>query len=82
MRNLIKRVSWEKIDRMTQAEDALAAELVDLMQKHRDLDEQIAQLELFPYQDQLHLRRLKKDKLRIKDCIQRLRTSMIPDLDA
>lgn len=67
---------------MTQSEDALAAELVDLMQQHRDLDEQIAQLELFPYQDQLHLRRLKKDKLRIKDCIQRLRTSMIPDLDA
>ena len=67
---------------MTQPEDALAAELVDLMQKHRDLDEQIGLLELFPYQDQLHLRRLKKDKLRIKDCIQRLRTSMIPDLDA
>lgn len=67
---------------MTPPEDALASELVDLLQKHRDLDEQIAQLELFPYQDQLHLRRLKKDKLRIKDCIQRLRTSMIPDLDA
>jgi hypothetical protein len=67
---------------MTQPEDELATELVDLMQKHRELDEQIAQLELFPYQDQLLLRRLKKDKLRIKDCIQRLRTSMIPDLDA
>jgi hypothetical protein len=67
---------------MTQSEDALVTELADLMQKHRELDEQIAQLELFPYQDQLLLRRLKKDKLRIKECIQRLRTSMIPDLDA
>jgi hypothetical protein len=67
---------------MMQPEDSSSAELAELQQKHRDLDLEIARLELFPYQDQLHLRRLKKDKLRIKDCIQRLRTSMIPDLDA
>jgi hypothetical protein len=67
---------------MMQPEDSLSAELADLQQKHRDLDVEIARLESFPYQDQLHLRRLKKEKLRIKDCIQRVRTLMIPDLDA
>ena len=67
---------------MTVPEDSLAAELVELQQKHRDLDNEIARLEAFPYQDQLQLRRLKKEKLRIKDCIQRVRTLMIPDLDA
>ncbi len=65
-----------------QPEDSLSAELANLQQKHRDLDVEIARLESFPYQDQLHLRRLKKEKLRIKDCIQRVRTLMIPDLDA
>lgn len=67
---------------MIEPDDSSIAELNDLQQKHRDLDVKIARLELFPYQDQLLLRRLKKDKLRIKDCIQRLRTAMIPDLDA
>lgn len=67
---------------MTDQEDSLGAELVDLQQKHRDLDSEIARLESFPYQDQLLLRRLKKEKLRIKDCIARVRTLMIPDLDA
>jgi hypothetical protein len=67
---------------MMQPEDSLGAELAELQQKHRDLDLEIARLESFPYQDQLQLRRLKKDKLRIKDCIQRLRTLMIPDLDS
>lgn len=67
---------------MTIPEDSLGAELVELRQKHRELDSEIARLEAFPYQDQLLVRRLKKEKLRIKDCIQRVRTSMIPDLDA
>ncbi|MDB6062659.1 MAG: hypothetical protein JWM78_2762 [Verrucomicrobiaceae bacterium] len=67
---------------MTQPEDDLNAELIGLRDKHRELDVEIAKLELFPYQDQLQLRRLKKEKLHIKDCIQRVRTLMIPDLDA
>ena len=53
-----------------------------LQSRHRALDTEIAELELFPYQDQLLLRRLKKEKLRLKDSIQRLRTMLIPDLDA
>jgi len=67
---------------MDQPEDSLQAELLDLQEKHRALHEEISRLETFPYQDQLQLRRLKKEKLRIKECIQRVRTMMIPDLDA
>lgn len=67
---------------MSDPTEALSAQLALLQDKHRELDADIAKLEEFPYQDQLQLRRLKKEKLRIKDCIQRVRTMMIPDLDA
>ncbi len=67
---------------MTEPDAALSEELALLQEKHRILDAEIARLEAFPYQDQLQLRRLKKEKLRVKECIQRVRTMMIPDLDA
>lgn len=67
---------------MTESDPDLAAQLVYLQERHRELDEEITRLELFPYQDQLHLRRLKKEKLRIKDTLERVRTMLIPDLDA
>lgn len=67
---------------MNEPEAALSEQLAVLQEKHRILGDEIARLELFPYQDQLQLRRLKKEKLRIKECIQRVRTLMIPDLDA
>ena len=67
---------------MTEPDSELATQLLQLQDRHRELDVEIAQLELFPYQDQLHLRRLKKEKLRIKDTIERVRTMLIPDLDA
>lgn len=67
---------------MNEPEAALSEQLAVLQEKHRILDDEISRLELFPYQDQLQLRRLKKEKLRIKECIQRVRTLMIPDLDA
>jgi len=35
-----------------------------------------------PYANQIQLRRLKREKLQIKDAIQRIRSQMIPDLDA
>lgn len=60
----------------------LAAQLQQLQARHRELDAEIARLEAFPYLDQLHVRRLKKEKLRLKDVIERVRTMLIPDLDA
>ncbi|NCF21308.1 MAG: DUF465 domain-containing protein [Haliea sp.] len=59
-----------------------AMRLLDLQTKHRALDMKIAELHRFPYQNQILLQRLKKEKLRLKDAIERLKDEMIPDLNA
>ena len=53
-----------------------------LKAEHRRLDEQIAALSAEASADQLELARLKKRKLRIKDQIQRIVDSNIPDIIA
>lgn len=50
--------------------------------EHRDLDEAINRLVHDPNMDQLALSRMKKRKLLLKDMIQNLKSSLIPDLDA
>lgn len=59
-----------------------AMRLLDLQSKHRALDLKIAELHNFPHQNQILLQRLKKEKLRLKDAIERLKDEMIPDLNA
>ncbi|MEE8215559.1 MAG: YdcH family protein [Acidiferrobacterales bacterium] len=61
---------------------ALQARIKELQIEHRDLDDVIAKLSKEVYVDQLQLRRLKKRKLQLKDIIERLRSKLIPDLDA
>lgn len=56
--------------------------LLELREEHRDLDLAIDRMALNPLQDQLHLRRLKKRKLKLKDWITRLESKLIPDMDA
>jgi len=56
--------------------------LIELREEHRDLDLAINRMAMDPLQDQLHLRRLKKRKLKLKDWITRLESKMIPDIDA
>jgi hypothetical protein len=56
--------------------------LAELREEHRDLDLAIDRIVQDPWQDQLHLRRLKKRKLKLKDWIARLESQLIPDLDA
>ena len=56
--------------------------LLQLQTKHRVLDNKIAEMYEFPYQNQILLQRLKKEKLRIKDAIEHLKNDMIPDLNA
>jgi len=56
--------------------------LLELREEHRDLDLAIDRMALDPLQDQLHLRRLKKRKLKLKDWITRLESRLIPDMDA
>ena len=61
---------------------AIVAQLNQLRLEHRDLDAAIDRLAADPAMDELHLRRLKKRKLLIKDAITRLESKLIPDLDA
>jgi len=56
--------------------------LAELREEHRDLDLAINRMSLDQWQDQLHMRRLKKRKLKLKDWISRLESKLIPDLDA
>ena len=54
----------------------------ELAHAHRDLDHAIAQLVALPCADELQIKRMKRRKLRLKDTIGRLQSSLIPDLDA
>jgi hypothetical protein len=63
-------------------DESPAAELKALKAEHRALDEQIAALYADGGADQLELARLKKRKLRLKDQIERIADSNIPDIIA
>jgi hypothetical protein len=60
----------------------VAKKLAVLREEHRDLDLAINRLAAEPWQDQLLMRRMKKRKLKLKDWISQLESSLIPDLDA
>lgn len=60
----------------------LVRRLTELREEHRDLDVAIASLADDPACDQLHLSRMKKRKLRLKDMIAYFENKLIPDLDA
>lgn len=59
-----------------------AMRLMTLQARHKALDAKITEMQLMPYQNQLLIQRLKKEKLRLKDAIERLKDDMIPDLNA
>lgn len=56
-----------------------ARQLAELRLEHRDLDAAIDRLALDPQADELTVKRLKKRKLWLKDCIARLESALIPD---
>jgi hypothetical protein len=60
----------------------LIQELADLKQRHRSLDIAIDDFAEQLNANQLEVRRLKKQKLRLKDSISRLESRLIPDLHA
>lgn len=60
----------------------LQAKLADLSSEHRDLDDAIRRLEEQPLHDQLHVRRLKKRKLLLKDEISWIERQLDPDVPA
>jgi len=60
----------------------LRNQLQNLIHQHRDLDTAIFTLEQSGTGDQLQLRRLKKMKLDIKDKIQVIENTLLPDIIA
>lgn len=63
-------------------DDVLRVELEVFRAEHRDLDEAIHALEESGRADQLRLRRLKKQKLALKDKITRIEDQLTPDIIA
>ena len=57
----------------------LVQRLAELRIEHRDLDEAIARLQADIQADELAVKRLKKRKLQLKDCIGRMESALIPD---
>lgn len=64
------------------SDEVLRIKLEVLRREHRDLDHAILALETSGRADQLALRRLKKQKLALKDQISRLEDRLIPDIIA
>ena len=60
----------------------LERRLFELQEEHRDLDDVVTRLSLATPLDELLIKRLKKRKLQLKDQIARLKSALIPDLDA
>jgi hypothetical protein len=63
-------------------DDHPAGILEMLKAEHRQLDEQIQLLSSEPTGDQLEIARLKRRKLQLKDQIQRIIDSSVPDIIA
>ena len=63
-------------------DDVLRVKLEVLKREHRDLDEAIHALEASARADHLTLRRLKKQKLQLKDRIQVIEDQLVPDIIA
>ncbi len=63
-------------------QDIIKRKLEALVVEHRDLDDAIARITENPPYDQLHIQRLKKRKLAIKDQIARLESKLLPDIIA
>ena len=64
------------------SEDVLRVELEEFRRQHRDLDEAITALEDKATSDRLTIRRLKQQKLRLKDRIAWIEDRLTPDIIA
>ena len=61
---------------------ATTTQLAILRQQHRELDEEILAMITEGVRDQLHLTRLKKRKLMLRDQITRIEDDSVPDIIA
>ena len=67
---------------MQSDQEELRVRIVMLTQQHRDLDAAIDSLAASSTADQLQVRRLKKQKLLLKDQISQLEDQLLPDIIA
>lgn len=58
----------------------IRARLLELRQRHQDLDAAVEALGVMPTPDQLQIARLKKQKLILRDQITKLENMLTPDL--
>ena len=70
-------VSSKAMDTLDPA--AVNDRLHTLRREHRELDEEIGRRVVDLQADELTIKRLKKRKLQLKDCIARLESALIPD---
>ena len=68
--------------RKMEPDDVLRVKLEVLRREHRDLDDAIHALEDLGRVDQLRMRRLKKQKLLLKDQIAQIGDQLTPDIIA
>jgi hypothetical protein len=69
-------------DLSMKTDDVLRVELEVFRRQHRDLDEAIAALQEKGTSDQLTIKRLKKQKLMLKDLIFKIEDRLTPDIIA
>lgn len=69
-------------DLSMKSDEVLRVELEVFRRQHRDLDEAITALEEKGTADQLTIKRLKKQKLRLKDMIALIEDRLTPDIIA
>ncbi len=69
-------------DLSMKTDEVLRVELEVFRRQHRDLDEAIEALEAKGTSDQLTIKRLKKQKLRLKDIIRLIEDRLTPDIIA
>ncbi len=69
-------------DLSMKSDDVLRCELIEYSHQHRDLDEAITALQEKGTSDPLTIKRLKQQKLRLKDRIAFIQDRLIPDIIA
>ena len=62
--------------------ETLRRSIAELEEEHRTLDRHIGELTHSGSADQIELRRMQKRGLAIKEAVERLRSLLIPDLNA
>ena len=67
---------------MELSQSEIVKKIAEFKLEHRELDDEIVRMIENQDKNELHIKRLKKRKLQLKDMITKLEDMLIPDLDA